>query len=441
MTVGTKTADLTYAYGGGKAGSYFRKTWSGADYSLKAKPAKGSPTKPVRVPGYIRKLTADLKDGQWARVGKPYEVPKRRVRPRRALRVEQHPYQCQYTEANYPRATFYNRNTGLTGDLALNAVAPMFAGGVSPWTANDDIALINKLRERIVGSDFNVGVFLAEASESLQMVAQAATRIYKAVGAAHKGNFAQAARHLVDGTDRAHLRKRKAVAKNWLELQYGWLPLISDAEEGAKFLAELLQGPLTQRYRARIRRPGAVVSNNGNAKFGEAWGWETGQIIAFLKQKDAVLLSGLTDPASVAWEKIPYSFVADWFIPIGNYLAAHATARALIGTFVTTRRTILAADNVMPNPSSAIQYNDGQTYSYRDLVISRTVSTTLSVPLPTVKPFSKVAGWRHCANAVALVTGAGTVQKLRDLASSTERALDKNIARLSRRSHLHFETR
>lgn len=31
---------------------------------------------------------------------------------------------------------------------------------------------------------------------------------------------------------------------------------------------------------------------------------------------------GLTNPLSVAWELIPFSFVVDWFLPIGKYLDA-----------------------------------------------------------------------------------------------------------------------
>jgi hypothetical protein len=29
---------------------------------------------------------------------------------------------------------------------------------------------------------------------------------------------------------------------------------------------------------------------------------------------------GITNPALVAWELVPFSFVADWFLPIGNFL-------------------------------------------------------------------------------------------------------------------------
>jgi hypothetical protein len=29
---------------------------------------------------------------------------------------------------------------------------------------------------------------------------------------------------------------------------------------------------------------------------------------------------GITNPVELAWEELPYSFVADWFLPIGDYL-------------------------------------------------------------------------------------------------------------------------
>lgn len=31
---------------------------------------------------------------------------------------------------------------------------------------------------------------------------------------------------------------------------------------------------------------------------------------------------GLTNPAEVAWEVVPFSFVIDWFIPVGNFLSS-----------------------------------------------------------------------------------------------------------------------
>lgn len=50
---------------------------------------------------------------------------------------------------------------------------------------------------------------------------------------------------------------------------------------------------------------------------------------------------GLTNPASVAWELVPFSFVVDWFAPVGDWLnALDATLgySFLSGTRSTIRR-------------------------------------------------------------------------------------------------------
>lgn len=417
MTVGSKSTDLTYPYGNGLAGTRFSKTWSGGDYP-KVATQKGSPkAPPKRVPGYVTSLIRDLPDGKWVKIGKEYSVPARRVRPPRRARQEEHPYDCTVNHQVFPGSgELFTPTTGLWSPLATDTGTAPVPGITSAWTANDDIALLGKLREKVVGSGFNLGVFLAEGRQSLGMVASAASRIYGAVNAAHRGNFGRAAHILTDGTEREILRKRRAVATNWLELQYGWLPLINDAYEGATFLADLLNVPMQQRYVARRRVPVSIRPSSPNWRYSSSSAVERGQIIAFLKQKDTVLLSGLTDPASIVWEKIPYSFVVDWFIPIGNYLAAHALARALVGTFVTTRTSVYLAEGLVATGAwTGLVRGDLAGFYWFRMVTSRSVSTTLKVPLPTTKPLSKVASWRHCANAVALLTTARAGSKLQDL--------------------------
>lgn len=404
MTVGTTTADLTYAYPGGYAGAKFTKTWNGTDYP-KVATQKGSPKEPVKpVKAYQRR------DGRIVIIW-PKRLPRQKRPPKRA-RTEQHPYSCTITDIVWPRSTLHYGATKV--QQAYNGTPAWGTpGGVSPWTANDDIAILGKLRERIVGTDFNLGVFLAESGEAISMIANAASRIDSAYRAARKGNFAKAARKLVDGTERQDLRKRKATASNWLELQYGWLPLVNDAYEGATFLASALNAPLQQRYTVRRRRGTKMATGSpSNEVFVESWGYVQQQIIAILREKDVVALSGLLDPASIVWERLPYSFVVDWFIPIGNYLAARSLTKAITGTFITTTTTVRWARGVKATPSAYYRVEDAESYRYKTITVNRTISTTLKVPLPTIKPLSQVASWKHCANAVALLLQNRRVDQL-----------------------------
>jgi hypothetical protein len=53
-------------------------------------------------------------------------------------------------------------------------------------------------------------------------------------------------------------------------------------------------------------------------------------------------------------------------------------------------------------PSAVLQGYTALSHERIDL------GNTISVPLPNVKPLSKVASWQHCANALALLTQMGT---------------------------------
>jgi hypothetical protein len=72
---------------------------------------------------------------------------------------------------------------------------------------NDQLALIGKLKEKVQGSDFNLAIFLAEANESLHMIADTAYRLGGAITSVKKGNLRAAVRYLFQGTDRKPKQK------------------------------------------------------------------------------------------------------------------------------------------------------------------------------------------------------------------------------------------
>jgi len=268
------------------------------------------------------------------------------------------------------------------------------------WTANDDLALIGKLRTAVAGSDFNLGVFLGEGHEALKMIATNATKIYRAYKLARKGNFIGAAEQLVRGSGKRG-SVRSIPAKNWLELQYGWLPLLKDVKGGAEFLAHQLNTPLHVTVKVRHKVEAYPVrSLNGNAVYTFGWHRSTGQIIYRAKEIDVPQLVGLTDPASVAWELLPFSFVADWFLPIGSWLDARGLSQALTGTFVTTH----GQDGFATQPNSTHpNYQWAADSQERWRTVDRQVTNNLLVPFPNIKPLGKIATWKHAVNSIALL--------------------------------------
>lgn len=373
------------------------KSWSGTDYPPNAKPVYEKYTWIRRSDG--RKFTAKIRT----------DTPTRR-------KTVDHPYSMAYQFGTYDadnsssKYEYGQLSETRVGSWAYSAFNVGFYNVTGEWDANDDIALIGKLREQIAGSDFNMGVFLGEGREALHTIADAATRIRLSLNALRRGNILGAANALGRDTHR-RIKLRADMQSNWLQLQYGWLPLLQDVKGGAEFLAKLLNYPMVQTYKVKRKRPlsaGRWPSGSQTTREWSFFGETQGQLIARLSEVNVPQLSGLLDPASVAWELTPWSFVIDWFIPIGNYLADRSLANALSGTFVTTKTRRLNCQYgggcwPIKNGPVATAYSGPWSGYTTQVNVNRVVSSSLSVPLPTFKRLDQVVSWKHAANAIALL--------------------------------------
>jgi len=170
-------------------------------------------------------------------------------------------------------------------------------------------------------------------------------------------------------------------------------------------LAHHLNVPARQSYRSKVHRElrqtrvtqvGYVPTQTATAaaiKTHDRW------LIARIEEKGSIpQMLGLTNPEMVMWELLPYSFVADWFIPIGDWMEARALVQGLKGTFITADKKLGLAF-----PPTSKYFTAQPRGNYRWLEFDRSISTTIKVPLPTFKPLTSVASWQHCANVVGLL--------------------------------------
>jgi len=301
------------------------------------------------------------------------------------------------------------------------------------FDANDQIRLVGKLREKIFGSDFNASVFLGEGHQTLALVTDSATRIYHSVRALKRGKLKTAAEILVNGTGRKvkkHVdfpvpEKKKldaVLSSKWLELQYGWLPLIKDAHGAAEALAHHLSVPFRQRVTASIFRGNSEIKFKGStAGVGnDTYNYELKNIskrriiVTLTEQPSLAAQLGLLNPENAAWELMPWSFVIDWFIPIGSYLDARAISKLAFDGCVTSTKVTSTLNNCHDTgafPGSGLPWaNCGflpkanfESYNDRLVQFDRVLSGMPEVPLPKFKGFAKAASWQHCVNAVALL--------------------------------------
>lgn len=426
MTTGTRTTDLrtvkTGACGTGLTGLYATKTWSGADQApLPSAPSPTSYVKPLySLEPFIDKLgrrrTRRVFTGETVtKTSFPKQV-------KRSKRYDEHAYSMSARRLIENPISWYD--PGYPPDQQYKIGHPslcfgsVFSVPASRWSSNDDLALINKLREKLLGDgDFDVGMFLVELPQAARMIANAAYRLNMAISFARKGNFREAERYLVSGYRSVLGRSRKLdAARSWLELQYGWKPLLHDAYHGAQQLAHMAGEPFSNVVRASRRLAEAPPSPDVGVKPKSGVYYTRHSYKAVIREVDVPLLTGLTNPETMAWEKLPYSFVVDWFIPIDTYLHARGVASSVSGTFVKSVKRYQLCKGLTATTAWMTQLNDGGFLDER-VTFSRSISTSLSVPLPSFKPLRKAASWMHAANATALLLnlhGSANKNKWRD---------------------------
>lgn len=410
MTTGKRTIDLrSYITGtdcgNGLSGYWSQKDWSGGDWTV---PPQVQHARRVREKTFKRLIPHISRSGR-----RYYTVEEetrlvtsyKRVSPKRIATSEEHGYTMQYNMRNDAITSYRYGSSGpiLWGWTNLCGWSHNPPSDDS-WTAEDETKLISKLKSRLEGTkDFHAGVFLGEGRMALQMIGESARRIATAVKHARKGNLLQAEEALVHGRiSRNQLSYRKGAANNWLELQYGWLPLLSDAHSGAEMLAHVLNVPQQDVYRITRKKSWGKGTFNGGCAPRSMREFQLKSIKCIISEVNHASLSGLLDPLSVMWELTPWSFVVDWFIPIGNFLEARGIASAVTGKFVTSWFRYLEIDGLKSAGGNLTIY--GNAYKRKFIRMSRTVSSSLAAPLPTFRPLKDVPSWGRAANAVALLT-------------------------------------
>lgn len=281
-----------------------------------------------------------------------------------------------------------------------------------------DKALI-KARIKMKGSDVNLGVAFAERNQTARLIGDTASRLGKSYRDLRRGNIRGAFEHL--GYPPRTIRRQK-LHKQWLEMQYAWKPLLSDVYGAASALEKqepsnwIVTGKATAFERIR-------ETFETGYRFDSYKGTATGTRGCFVRI-DAVpgnalvgALSslGVTNPLLVAWEVVPFSFVVDWFLPIGAYLES---LDAMLGfdedfTWCSISEFIRVEWNIQGKSSEG---DLDETWPYRRQVqndfsgskelveLNRFASTV--VPLPSLPRFKDPRSLTHMANGLSLLAAA-----------------------------------
>lgn len=242
----------------------------------------------------------------------------------------------------FHNATWYRQTAPYTHRLAYNVDKAWIGDGnqnpntdASSWSvyppdvssvANNQA--IQKARNRLnssLGSSASIGTTLAEWRQSLSMIEARSLQLYHAARALRKGRLGDFRNALqLDPSDRGsrkRLAKGKTFGNVWLEHHFGWAPLVKDIGDAV----DLLQST----------PPFDTVRGRGSSANLEAFSYTNVKVRRELKVRCQLLAEvwvsnpnlflanrlGFVNPAAVAWELIPFSFLVDWFVPIGGFLS------------------------------------------------------------------------------------------------------------------------
>lgn len=345
-----------------------------------------------------------------------------------------HNSECAYTCSGYRRTQDqvmnYNFSTGALVWAGYQNF--LLVPGDWLWDSNDEIALLAKMTSSIRGHDFNAGIAGAEFHKTLDHMCGVAKSVFQLYHNVRTGNFQQALRSLGRSTAGTSQGNRKKLALTdlsdfWLSIQYGWKPMLTDIYEAAKWLEQRSSAP----RETRLSMGSSKVSNwTDSAHETRVYSWQKRRQyrLRWSEAPSEVRTLGLTNPLSISWEVVPFSFVIDWFIPIGNYLDALSILSSLNASICRTtvyRQTwrreqykcagpgySVPTANVFPHALSSCFTTDGGSPLYvhthykgagESYQMSREVGVTISVPRPQLKSLEKAFSVGHIENAAALI--------------------------------------
>lgn len=200
------------------------------------------------------------------------------------------------------------------------------SGGVPSWATRAANKAYAKFREAAVGETASLGVTLAERKEAYGMVAKRAMGLARAYRSLRRGDFRRFLKELSVDPKRKHRNVVRTAAHEasglWLEYWFGWSPTVQDIYTAGGIMSQPLPAD-------RVSGTSGLRYNEERLERNQRWSEEgiflikTGATVR-LVNPDLFLLQqfGVLNPAVVAWEVVPFSFVVDWFTGFGNYLGA-----------------------------------------------------------------------------------------------------------------------
>lgn len=318
----------------------FRFEWDGLTKPKPASPIVTTGTGPQGVLQDDKSALLKTAPGQW-RAPQQYSrtIVSGHARPRYSFRID---YES-IVDLGVPRTATYSGVSGASnpGSYTLSA-----ANVPSDLAVRTEQRALSKIKQQKI----NLSVAFGERAATAEHLALTAGRILGGLKAARKFDIPKLSKVLKIDPDKLAKRAKKVLSRKyntvdgkahslWLEAQYGWKPMLSDVHGAVSELMEK-DNRFQDRYTACCTASSerfeqsyleGITAATSTAITVKGCRQETRTRFRCYCRFDWVLANpmlvtaselGMTNPAETAWELLPFSFVADWFIPLGTYLSS-----------------------------------------------------------------------------------------------------------------------
>lgn len=201
-------------------------------------------------------------------------------------------------------------------------------------------AAMTRALNKLTGDRATFGESLVETRTTLDMIRNRIRLLWAFGRALRNGKLDEAARLLKfdpGSTAKEKLKKMSAdnrIASGYLEFMFGILPVVNDIENGLKIYAE---GLATRGQKIESRSGGHRSSKRRENWQQSSHGLRTGKasVKGRVTNERARNLNsqGLLNVPLEVWNALPFSFVFDWFVPVGTLLGAMSGSAGLAADY------------------------------------------------------------------------------------------------------------
>lgn len=265
-----------------------------------------------------------------------------------------------------------------------------------------DSSCLRKLYKGIANQPADLGTDFAEGRQTIRMFSEYSKRLLDVIVSVKRRDFKKSIKQLFPNNS-------KRLANDFLAYRYGVAPLVSDINGIVNDIKSHIDDTFKREATSRSRLVSSTLTPHEGGSLRKVVEITVKYKVFYGVDDEFMSLLnrvGLTNPLNVAWELVPFSFVVDWFKPIGPFLSTLGTLSHL--TVKSVHRTVVFKETLeffgIRQHHSPFVFNAGESYSWKVenfLLKRRLLPSIPEMPLPEWKnPLSL----GHISNFVALLT-------------------------------------